>query len=81
MYDGGLEKAILRGSELLSEVMMPFVKLIAQKAVTRSVHVAEVRLVISADMSLAKALSGRRANAGSLLSLKLEENEMICINM
>ena len=46
-YNGGLEKAILRDSELLNEVNDAFCKshpLLAQKVVTRSAHAA-VRLV------------------------------------
>ena len=46
-YNGGLEKAILRDSELLSEVNDAFCKshpLLAQKVVTRSARAA-VRLV------------------------------------
>ena len=46
-YNGGLEKAILRDSELLSEVNDAFCKshpLLAQKIVTRSACAA-VRLV------------------------------------
>ena len=37
-YNGGLEKAILRDSELLSEVFCKSHPLLAQKVVTRSAH-------------------------------------------
>ena len=48
-YNGGLEKAILRDSELLSEVNDAFCKshpLLSQKVVTRSARAAvSIRLV------------------------------------
>ena len=65
-YNGGLEKAILRDSELLSEVNDAFCKshpLLAQKVVTRSACAK-----IGADTLVSKALSVRRAKAGSLLN-------------
>ena len=81
-YNGGLEKAILRDSELLSEVNDAFCKshpLLAQKVVTRSACAK-----IGADTLVSKALSVRRAKAGSLLNtiqevnaLKLEENDIL----
>ena len=84
-YNGGLEKAILRDSELLSEVNDAFCKshpLLAQKVVTRSARAAVSK--IGADALVSKALSVRRAKAGSLLktiwevnALKLEENDTI----
>ena len=84
-YNGGLEKAILRDSELLSEVNDAFCKshpLLAQKVVTRSACAAVSK--IGADALVSKALSVRRAKAGSLLktikevnALKLEENDIL----
>ena len=84
-YNGGLEKAILRDSELLSEVNDAFCKshpLLAQKVVTRSACAAVSK--IGADTLVSKALSVRRAKAGSLLNtiqevnaLKLEENDIL----
>ena len=67
-YNGGLEKAICRDSELLSEVNDAFCKshpLLAQKVVTRSACAAVSK--IGADALVSKALSVRRAKAGSLL--------------
>ena len=67
-YNGGLEKAIRRDSELLSEVNDAFCKshpLLAQKVVTRSACAAVSK--IGADALVSKALSVRRAKAGSLL--------------
>ena len=67
-YNGGLEKAILRDSELLSEVNDAFCKshpLLAQKVVTRSARAAVSK--IGAEALVSKALSVRRAKAGSLL--------------
>ena len=63
-YNGGLEKAILRDSELLSEVNDAFCKshpLLAQKVVTRSACAAVSK--IGADTLVSKALSVRRAKA------------------
>ena len=67
---------------------MPFVRpmpWLAQKVITRSAHAAVSK--ISADALLAKALSARRANAGSLLkairevnAIKLEENDILVGN-
>ncbi|KAL5479696.1 hypothetical protein EMCRGX_G023256 [Ephydatia muelleri] len=84
-YNGGLEKAILRDSELLSEVNDAFCKshpLLAQKVVTRSARAAVSK--IGADALVSKALSERRAKAWSLLktirevnALKLEENYIV----
>ena len=84
-YNGGLEKAILRDSELLSEVNDAFCKshpLLAQIVVTRSARAAVSK--IGADALVSKALSVRRAKAGSLLktirvvnALKLEENDIL----
>ena len=84
-YNGGLKKAILRDSELLSEVNDAFCKshpLLAQKVVTRSARAAVSK--IGADALVSKALSVRRAKAGSLLktirevnALKLEENDVL----
>ena len=84
-YNGGLEKAILRDSELLSEVNDAFCKshpLLAQKVVTRSACAAVSK--IGADTLVSKALSVRRAKAGSLLNtiqevnaFKLEENDIL----
>ena len=84
-YNGGLEKAILRDSELLSEVNDAFCKshpLLAQKVVTRSACAAVSK--IGADTLVSKALSVRKAKAGSLLNtiqevnaLKLEENDIL----
>ena len=86
-YNGGLEKAILRDSELLSEVNDAFCKshpLLAQKVVTRSARAAVSK--IGADALVSKVLSVRRAKAGSLLktirevnALKLEENDILVI--
>ena len=83
-YNGGFEKAFLRDSELLSEVNDAFCKshpLLAQKVVTRSARVAVSK--IGADALVSKALSVRRAKAGSLQktiwevnALKLEENDI-----
>ena len=78
--------AILRDSELQSEVKMPFVSfmhpLLAQKVVTRSARAAVSK--IGADALVSKALSVRRAKAGSLLktvrevnALKLEESDIL----
>ena len=61
MHNDGLEDAILRNSELLSEIHDAFCKnhlCLAQTAVTRSLSEA-VRLV---QMQLAKAQSAQRAN-------------------
>ena len=69
-YGVSLEKAILRDSELLSEVNNAFCNshpLLAQKVVTRSAHAAVSK--ISADALLAKAISVRRSQAGSIRSL------------
>ena len=84
-YNGGLEKAIRRDSELLSEANDAFCKshpLLAQKVVTRSARAAVSK--IGADALVSKALSVRRAKAGSLLktirevnALKLEENDIL----
>ena len=84
-YNGGLEKAIRRDSELLSELNDAFCKshpLLAQKVVTRSACAAVSK--IGADALVSKALSVRRAKAGSLLktirevsALKLEENDIL----
>ena len=66
-YNGGLEKAIRRDSELLSEVNDAFCKshpLLAQKVVTRPCAAVSK---IGADALVSKALSVRRAKAGSLL--------------
>ena len=88
-YNGGLEKSILRNSERLSEANDAFCKThpgLAQKVVTTSAHAAVSK--ISADALLAKALSARRANAGSLLkairevnAIKLEENVILVGNI
>ena len=62
-----LEKAILRDSELLSDVNNAFCNshpLLAQKVVTRSARAAVSK--ISADALLAKAISVRRSQAGSV---------------
>ena len=79
------EKAILRDSELLSEVNNAFCNshpLLAQKVVTRSARAAVSK--ISADALLAKALSVRRSQAGSLLKTihkvnakKLQESDIL----
>ena len=64
-YNGGLEKAILRDSELLSEVDDAFCKshpLLAQKVVTRSAHAAVSK--IGAD-----ALVGGRSTSSNSSSL------------
>ena len=84
-YGVRLEKAILRDSELLSEVNNAFCNshpLLAQKVVTRSAHAAVSK--ISADALLAKALSVRRSQAGSLLKAirkvnakKLQESDIL----
>ena len=76
-YNGGLEKAILRDSELLSEVNDAFCKshpLLAQKVVTRSARAAVSK--IGAEALVSKALSVRRAKAGSLLKTIREINRM-----
>ena len=85
-YNGGLEKAILRDSELLSEVNDAFCKfhpLLAQKVVTRSARAAVSKIGADALVSN-EALSVQRAKAGSLLktirevnALKLEENHIL----
>ena len=82
-YNGGLEKTIRSDSELLSEVNDAFCKshpLLAQKVVTRSACAAVSK--IGADALVSKALSERKAKAGSLLKTirevsasKLEEND------
>ena len=57
-YNDGLEKAILRDSELLSEVNDAFCKshpLLAQKVVTRSAHAAVSKT--GAEALVSKALS------------------------
>ena len=84
-YGVRLEKAILRDSELLSEVNNAFCNshpLLAQKVVTRSARAAISK--ISADALLAKALSVRRSQAGSLLKTirkvnakKLQESDIL----
>ncbi|KAL5496312.1 hypothetical protein EMCRGX_G012568 [Ephydatia muelleri] len=84
-YGVRLEKAILRDSELLSEVNNAFCNshpLLAQKVVTRSARAAVSK--ISADALLAKALSVRRSQAGSLLKTirkvnakKLQESDIL----
>ena len=84
-YGVSLEKAILRDSELLSEVNNAFCNshpLLAQKVVTRSACAAVSK--IGADTLVSKALSVRRAKAVSLLNtiqevnaLKLEENDIL----
>ena len=84
-YGVRLEKAILRDSELLSEVNNAFCNshpLLAQKVVTRSAHAAVSK--ISADALLAKALSVRRSQAGSLVKTirkvnakKLQESDIL----
>ncbi|KAL5514918.1 hypothetical protein EMCRGX_G000002 [Ephydatia muelleri] len=84
-YGVRLEKAILRYSELLSEVNNAFCNshpLLAQKVVTRSARAAVSK--ISADALLAKALSVRRSQAGSLLKTirkvnakKLQESDIL----
>ena len=84
-YGVSLEKAILGDSELLSEVNNAFCNshpLLAQKVVTRSARAAVSK--IGADTLVSKALSVRRAKAGSLLNtiqevnaLKLEENDIL----
>ena len=59
-YNGGLEKAILRDSDLLSEVNDAFCKshpLLAQKVVTRSARAAVSK--IGADALVSKALSSK----------------------
>ena len=79
-YGVSLEKAILRDSELLSEVNNA--PLLAQKVVTRSARAAVSK--ISADALLAKAISVRRSQAGSLLKTirkvnakKLQESDIL----
>ncbi|KAL5503552.1 hypothetical protein EMCRGX_G010517, partial [Ephydatia muelleri] len=65
-YGVSLEKAILRDSELLSDVNNAFCNshpLLAQKVVTRSARAAVSK--ISADALLAKAISVRRSQAGA----------------
>eukprot|EP00731_Ephydatia_muelleri_P024198 Em0016g469a len=84
-YGVSLEKAILRDSELLSEVNNAFCNshpLLAQKVVTRSARAAVSK--ISADALLAKAISVRRSQAGSLLKTirkvnakKLQESDIL----
>ncbi|KAL5502083.1 hypothetical protein EMCRGX_G008801 [Ephydatia muelleri] len=84
-YGVRLEKAILRDSELLSEVNNAFCNshpLLAQKVVTRSARAAVSK--ISADALLAKAISVRRSQAGSLLKTirkvnakKLQESDIL----
>ena len=82
-YNGGLEKAILRDSELLSEVNDAFCKshpLLAQKVVIRSARAAVSK--IGAEALVSKALSVQRAKAGSLLktiheAMKLGENDLV----
>ena len=84
-YNGGLEKAILRDSELLSEVNDAFCKshpLLAQKVVTRSARAAVSK--IGAEALVSKAPSVQRAKAGSLLkticeinAMKLGENDIL----
>eukprot|EP00731_Ephydatia_muelleri_P002460 Em0001g2460a len=84
-YGVRLEKAILRDSELLSEVNNAFCNshpLLAQKVVTRSARAVVSK--ISADALLAKALSVRRSQAGSLLKAirkvnakKLQESDIL----
>ena len=80
-YNGGLEKAILRDSEL-NDAFCESHPLLAQKVVTRSARAAVSK--IGADALVSKALSVRRAKAGSLLktirvvnALKLEENDIL----
>ena len=66
-YNDGLEIAILRDSELLSEVNYALCKshpLLAQKVVTRFARSAVSK--IGAEALVSKALSVRRAKAGSL---------------
>ncbi|KAL5459835.1 hypothetical protein EMCRGX_G033217 [Ephydatia muelleri] len=84
-YGVSLEKAILRDSELLSDVNNAFCNshpLLAQKVVTRSARAAVSK--ISADALLAKAISVRRSQAGSLLKTirnvnakKLQESDIL----
>ena len=84
-YGVSLEKAILRDSELLSEVNNAFCNshpLLAQKVVKRSARAAVSK--ISADALLAKAISVRRSQAGSLLKTirkvnakKLQESDIL----
>ena len=78
-YNGGLEKAILRDSELLSEVNDAFHPLLAQKVVTRSACAAVSK--IGADTLVSKALSVRRAKAGSLLNTIQEVNASSQVQM
>ena len=78
-YNGGLEKAILRDSELLSEVNDAFCKshpLLAQKVVTRSARAAVSK--ISADALVSKALNVRRAKAGSLQHCPHRQQQQSC---
>ena len=80
-----MKKQFFRDSELLSEVNNAFCNshpLLAQKVVTRSAHAAVSK--ISADALLAKALSVRRSQAGSLLKTirkvnakKLQESDIL----
>ena len=84
-YGVSLEKAILRDSELLSDVNNAFCNshpLLAHKVVTRSARAAVSK--ISADALLAKAISVRRSQAGSLLKTipkvnakKLQESDIL----
>ncbi|KAL5505298.1 hypothetical protein EMCRGX_G006706 [Ephydatia muelleri] len=84
-YGVSLEKAILRDSELLSDVNNAFCNshpLLAQKVVTRSARAAVSK--ISADALLAKAISVLRSQAGSLLKTirkvnakKLQESDIL----
>ena len=84
-YNGGLDKAILRDSELLSEVNDAFYKshpLLAQKVVSRSAHAAVSK--IGAEALVSKARSVRRAKAGLLQktireinAMKLGENDIL----
>ena len=74
-YNGGLEKAILRDSELLSEVNDAFCKshpLLTQKVVTRSACAAVSK--IGADALVSKAL---RNTIQEVNALKLEENDIL----
>ena len=64
-YNGGLEKAILRDSELLNDAFCKSHPLLAQNVVTRSTCAAVSK--IGAEAMVSKALSVRRAIAGSLL--------------
>ena len=67
----------------LTFLLSPNGDVIQLNIITRSAHAAVSK--ISADALLAKALSARRANAGSLLkairevnAIKLEENDILC---